>query len=47
MTCDDTTDVCPGTELTCTCSVESDGLIWRLPASETIALEDNKEGVWQ
>ena len=45
MTCDDTTDVCPGTELTCTCSVSNDALIWTLPAgSENIAFDD-KEGV--
>ena len=46
MTCDNTTDVCPGTELTCTCSVNSTnaGLIWRLPGSETIGFDD-KEGV--
>ena len=31
LTCDDTTDVCSGTELTCTCSVPSPTLIWRLP----------------
>ena len=30
LTCDDTTDVCPGTELTCTCSVDSIGLVWDL-----------------
>ena len=40
LTCDNTTDVCPGTELTCTCSVSSAGLIWRLPGSVTIALDD-------
>ena len=40
MTCDNTTDVCPGTELTCTCSVNSTGLIWTLPGLETIALDD-------
>ena len=40
MTCDNTTDVCPGTELTCTCSVSNDGLIWTLPGSEIIALDD-------
>ena len=40
MTCDSTTDVCPGTELTCTCSVPSVGLTWRLPGSETIQLDD-------
>ena len=37
MTCD---DVCPGTELTCTCIVNSIGLIWTLPGSETIPLDD-------
>ena len=45
MTCDDaddnTTDVCRGT---CTCSVESDGLIWRLPGSVSIVFDD-KAGV--
>ena len=44
MTCDDTTDVCPGTELTCTCSVNSTSgniaLIWTLPGSVNIALDD-------
>ena len=44
MTCDDATDVCPGTKLTCncTCSVNSTsaGLIWRLPGSETITLDE-------
>ena len=44
MTCDDTststTDVCPGTELTCNCSVDSPGLVWNLPGSETIPLDD-------
>ena len=44
MTCDNTTDVCPGTELTCNCSVESDKLAWRLPGSEAIAFDD-KAGV--
>ena len=46
LTCDDATDVCPGTKLTCTCSVNSTsaGLIWRLPGSGTIAFDD-KEGV--
>ena len=47
MTCNDTTDVCPGTELTCICSVSSSGLAWRLPGSEfktlTLAFDD-KEG---
>ena len=36
MTCDDTTDVCPGTELTCTCSVSGSVLVWRLPGPVTI-----------
>ena len=36
MTCDDTTDVCPGTELTCNCSVSSPVLIWNLPGPVTI-----------
>ena len=40
MTCDNTTDVCPGTELTCTCGVNSTGLIWTLPGLETMALDD-------
>ena len=40
MTCDNTTNVCPGTELTCNCSVNSTGVIWRLPGSATIALDD-------
>ena len=41
MTCD---DVCPGTnKLTCTCSVDSDEMVWKLPGS-TIAFDD-KEGV--
>ena len=43
MTCDDTTDVCPGTKLTCNCSVNDTGLTWRLPGSETISL-DQKVG---
>ena len=31
MTCDDTTGVCPGTEVTlCTCSIPSIGLTWTL-----------------
>ena len=39
-------DVCPGTELmlTCTCSVNSTGLAWRLPGSETIVF-DEKYGI--
>ena len=45
MTCDDATDVCPGTELTCTCSVSNDALIWTLPAgSENIAFDDKGVG---
>ena len=36
LTRDDTTDVCPGTELTCTCSVPSPILVWNLPGSVTI-----------
>ena len=42
MTCDNTTDICPGTKLTCNCSVSSTsaGVIWTLPGSETIALDD-------
>ena len=37
LTCDSTTDVCPGTEMTCTCSVASVALTWTLPGSVTIA----------
>ena len=45
MTCDNTTDICPGTELTCNCSVlDSPGLVWRLPRSVTITFDD-KAGV--
>ena len=44
LTCDDTTDVCPGTELTCTCSVSNTELVWKLPGSETITF-DEKAGV--
>ena len=44
LTCDDTTDVCPGTELTCTCSVSNDALIWILPGSETLSI-DEKRGI--
>ena len=40
MTCDNTTDICPGTKLTCNCSVSSNAVIWTLPGSETIALDD-------
>ena len=43
LTCDNTTDVCPGTELTCTCSVSNDGLIWRLPGSGEILIDDKGE----
>ena len=44
LTCDDTTDVCPGTELTCTCSVINDtGLIWTLPGSGVISIDDKGE----
>ena len=47
LTCDDTTDVCPGTELTCTCSVSNinDKLTWTLPGSQNIIAFDYKEGV--
>ena len=31
LTCDDTTSACPGTELTCICSVDTVGLLWHLP----------------
>ena len=45
MTCDNTTSVCPGTELTCcTCSVHSPGLTWTLPGSATIRLDDKFVG---
>ena len=47
MTCDNTTDVCPGTELTCNCSTNisnNTGLIWALPGSKTITF-DIKDGV--
>ena len=42
LTCDNTTDVCPGTELTCICSVYStnSGVMWTLPGSETILLDE-------
>ena len=40
MTCDNTTDVCPGTELTCTCSVSNDALIWTLPGSGEISIDE-------
>ena len=40
LTCDDTTDVCPSTEVTCTCSVPTAGVIWRVSGSETIPLDD-------
>ena len=44
---DDDTDVCPGTELTCTCSTSisnNTGLIWTLPAgSENIAFDDKAD----
>ena len=40
LTCDNTTDVCPGTELTCTCSVDSPGLVWILPGSEKLSSDD-------
>ena len=43
LTCDDTTDVCPGTELTCTCNVSNDGLIWTLPGSGVISIDDKGE----
>ena len=48
LTCDNTTGVCPGTEVTCTCSLNSTmGLTWTLPpavpGSETIPL-DSKVG---
>ena len=48
LTCDNTstTDVCPGTELTCTCSISNDKLIWTLPGSRNnIIVFDNTEGV--
>ena len=40
LTCDNTTGVCPGTELTCTCSVPTAGVTWRLPGSVNITLDD-------
>ena len=40
LTCDDMTNVCPGTELTCNCSVPTAGVMWRLPESVTISLDD-------
>ena len=45
LTCDNTTDVCPGTELTCTCSVQYSffELVWRLPGSRTISIDDKGE----
>ena len=43
MTCDNTTDVCPGTELTCNCSVSNDALIWRLPGSGVISIDTKGE----
>ena len=42
LTCDNTsTDVCPGTELTCTCSVNSTDqkLTWKLSESEIITFD--------
>ena len=36
MTCDSTTGVCPGTELTCTCTTPAPVLTWILPGSVTI-----------
>ena len=40
LTCDNTTDVCPGTELTCTCNVSNDELIWTLPGSGEISFDE-------
>ena len=40
MTCDNTTDVCPGTELTCACSVTNAGLVWTLPGPGEISIDD-------
>ena len=37
---DDDDDTCPGTDVTCTCSVLTAGVLWRLPGSETILLDD-------
>ena len=38
MACDDTTGVCPGTEVTlCTCSISSVALSWTLPGVGQIA----------
>ena len=44
LTCDNTTDVCPGTstELTCTCSVAGYQLAWNLPGSLTIKFHGNQ-----
>ena len=37
MACDDTTGVCPGTEVTlCTCSIPSVALSWTLPGGDQI-----------
>ena len=44
LTCDDTTDICPGTELICTCTVPDVALFWYLPGSVQIAFT-GKDGV--
>ena len=41
LTCDDTTGVCPGTELTCTCSIYSPIMVWALPGSESIVFSNS------
>ena len=33
MICDNTSDVCPGTVLTCTCTVPSSALVWNVPGT--------------
>ena len=41
LICDSTTDVCPGTELTCTCTVPNFALKWYLPGSRSITFTEN------
>ena len=37
MTCDDTTSICPGTEVTlCTCSIPGVALVWKLSGEDKI-----------
>ena len=47
LTCDDTTSACPGTELTCTCSVDTNGILWRLPrgGGDIVFARDSGVGV--